>query len=74
MWRGQGVDVLQEGVEEVIVITEEELRAAIESEKNQVILGAYHALRSYQFGNSSEELAKEAADALEKYLPKEFSE
>lgn len=33
--------------------------------EREVLTAAYHALRSYQHGNSSPELAKEIADRLE---------
>lgn len=33
--------------------------------------GAYHALRSYQFGNASPNLAEEMADELERILDEE---
>lgn len=32
---------------------------------------AVHALRSYQYGNASPDLAKEIADAIEEYLAKQ---
>jgi hypothetical protein len=41
--------------------------AYIES-KNTLLLSALHALRSYQYGNSSPELAEEVADKIEKEL------
>lgn len=34
----------------------------------KLLTGAFHALRSYQFGNASEELAESMADEIEKYL------
>lgn len=37
------------------------------TERN-LLLAAYDALRSYQYGNASEELAREMADAIGTYL------
>lgn len=34
----------------------------------KLLTASYHALRSYQYGNSSPDLARELADELEKYL------
>ena len=49
-----------------------EANAAISAMTNgvvsQALTGAFHALRSYQFGNSSSELAEEIADACEEAL------
>ena len=37
----------------------------------EIFVSAYHALRSYQFGNRSEDFAKSIADKMEPYLPRE---
>ena len=36
-----------------------------------LLFAAYHALRSYQFGNDSTDLAKEIADEIDVYLKTE---
>ena len=36
------------------------------------LTGAYHALRSYQYGNGSKELAKETADYIDAFLKAEM--
>lgn len=38
------------------------------SEDGKLLRAAFHALRSYQFGNGSTELAKSTADAIEERL------
>lgn len=38
------------------------------SEPNKLLAAAYHALRSYQYGNGSTELAQALADDIGKYL------
>ena len=38
------------------------------SEEEKLLKAAYAALRSYQYGNQSTELAKSTADAIDKYL------
>ncbi len=42
--------------------------AAIEPEARKLLTAAYHALRSYQHHNSSEELATEIADEIGQFL------
>jgi hypothetical protein len=39
-----------------------------------LLKASVHALRSYEFGNGSSELAKECADAIEAYLSKDARE
>jgi len=41
--------------------------------RNELLGSAYHALRSYQYGNTSEELAEGIADKIEPYLAREVS-
>lgn len=38
------------------------------TKSREYLIAAMHALRSYQHGNSSPDLAEEIADAIEKYL------
>lgn len=38
------------------------------SEDGKLLRAAFHALRSYQFGNGSPDLAKSTADAIEERL------
>lgn len=39
-----------------------------EDEMLQLLRASYNALRSYQYGNTATELAKEIADRIEKFL------
>lgn len=43
-------------------------RDLVDAEARKLLIAAYHALRSYEHGNSSEELAAEIADEIGRFL------
>lgn len=48
--------------------SEDRADAAVDQEARKLLTAAYHALRSYEHGNSSEELAAEIADEIGQFL------
>ncbi len=47
------------------------MATARQKEADKLLLAAYHALRSYQYGNSATELAEGIADKIQEFLESE---
>ena len=58
----------------LMIEAEQNARAAAYQQRiaalEAALRGAWHALKSYEYGNSAPDLAKEAAEAIERVIPR----